>query len=114
MQEAEIRAIQFLEPRKDAAKMLEFVDQTLHQMTFPIQPRVILTQEVGTLMRRNNRFNPSIQQIIDELLSRIAAICNQSLKLKAFQQPLSLRAIMALSGGQTQPQRIAQPIDGHM
>jgi hypothetical protein len=69
-----IGAIQFFEPRKDTAELLDFVHKTFHQMAFPIQPSVVLAHEVGTLVRGNNGLNTPIEQIIDEIVSGIPPI----------------------------------------
>lgn len=110
MQKAEIRTVQFLKPRKNTAKMLDFVDKAFDQMAFPIQPGVVFAQQLGTLVRRNDGLNTPCQQVVNESLRCIASIGNQPLKAKPFQQCLRLRTIVALSSRQTQPQRVAQSI----
>lgn len=83
-------------------------------MTFPVQPGILLAQDIRPLVRRNDGLNAPHQQIINEILSRIAPIRNQSLKIKALEQCLSLLDIVALPRSQTQPQGIAQPIYSDM
>jgi hypothetical protein len=61
VQKAKIRAIQFLKTRKDTPKMLDFVDKTFHQMAFSIEPFIIRSQDFGTLMRRDNRFDATLK-----------------------------------------------------
>ena len=91
--------------------MLDFVDKTFHQMTLSIKPLIIFTQHPGTLVRGNDRFNTTCQQILHKIGGCIATICNQAFKIKAIQQGPGLRDVMALSAGQTQAQGIAQSIN---
>ncbi len=105
--EAEEGAIQFVEAREDAAKMLEFVEATFDEMAFTVEPDVILTLDLGTLMGRNHCFAAALLQIGDEVSASIAAIRHHPLKGEAIKQRLSLRAVMALAGRQAHTQRIA-------
>jgi len=114
VQKAEIRLIHLVEARKDTSKMLELVDQALHQMAFPIQPAVVFAQHFGTLVRRNDRFNTALQQIVDKMGCRIASISDQSFKVKPFQQVLGLGDVVPLACGQAKTQRVPQPIHRHM
>lgn len=114
MQKAKIRPIKFLETRKDTPRVLDFVDKALDQMPFSVEPFIILAQEFGTLMRRDNGFNAALQQIVDKILGGIAAICDETLKIKAFQQLLGLGDVMLLPGSQDRVQGIAQPIHRDM
>jgi hypothetical protein len=70
--------------------MFDFADKTLDQVPFTIQPLVLLTQDFGTLMWKNNGSNASIQQVFDEMSYRIAVIGDQMAEIKAFQQILRL------------------------
>ena len=90
--------------------MLDFIDKTFHQMTFTVDPFVVLTQDVGTLVGRNHSFNTPLQQVVDKMLCRVPTIGQQAIKLKAFQQLIGLGNIMAMSTRQGKAQRVAQTI----
>ena len=90
--------------------MLDFIDKTFHQMTFTVDPFIVLTQDVGTLVGWNHSFNTPFQQVVDKMLGRIPPICQQAIKLKAFQQLIGLGNIMAMSTRQGKAQRVAQTI----
>ena len=94
--------------------MLDFIDETLDQVTFTVQPSVVFAQYVRPLVRRNYRLNASLQEVIDEVCSRVASVGNQAFKLEAFQQVLSLGDVVSLSGGQSKSQRTAKAVDRHM
>src|SRR5258708_32913736 len=94
--------------------MLDFVDITFHQMPFRIQPLVIVPQAFGSLMGWDDGLDTVRQQIVDKILGSIATISNQALKIEPVQQSLSLGTVVALTGGQTQAQRIAQAIHRHV
>ena len=114
MQETKKGAIQLLKTREDTAEMLDLINETFHQMPFTIQPSVVLTQDVCALVRRDNRLNTAIQQVLDKMLSRIAPIRDQAFKIKAFQQRIRLGNIMPLSTTEGEAQRITQPVNGDM
>ena len=65
-------------------------------------------------MGRNDRLNTARQQIVNEILGRIAPISNQSFEIETFQQGFILHTVVALTGGQAQAQGISQTIDRHM
>ena len=90
--------------------MLDFANETLDQMPLTIQPFIVFAQDFGPLMRWNNRLDTSIQQVFDEMGCRIAAIGDQTLKIKAFQQMLRLGNVMALTSSQAKTQRISQSV----
>ncbi len=94
--------------------MLDFVDETFHQMTFTIEPFVIVPQDFGTLMGCDDCLDTVRKQIVDKILGSIATISNQALKIETVQQGLGLGTVVALTGGQTQAQRIAQSIHRHV
>ena len=114
MQETGIRPIQLIKAGKDTPKMFDLANKTLDQMTLPVQPAVIFTQHFCPLMRWNHRLNIAIQQIVDEMCCRIAAISNETLKIKSLQQILCLLDVMALSCCQAQSQWVAQRVNRHM
>ncbi len=90
--------------------MLDFVDKTFHQMPFTIRPSVIVPQDFGSLMGWDDGLDTVRKQIVDKILGSIATISNQALKIEPVQQSLGLGTVVALTGSQTQAQRIAQAI----
>ena len=94
--------------------MLNFVDEALDQVTFAVPPAVVFAHHIRSLVRRDHGFNASVQEVVDEVVSRVASVGNQSFKIEAFQQVLCLGNVVSLSCGQRKSQRTAQTIDGHM
>jgi len=103
--------IQLVEARKDTSKMLDLVDETLNQVSFTIQPRIVFAQDVGSLMRRDYSLDPVLYEIIDKMGSGITAVSDQALKIEAIKQGFSLRDVMTLSSGQHKAQWVSQTID---
>ena len=91
--------------------MLDLANQTLNQVSLTVPPSIVLTQDVGALMRWNNRLNPAIQQVGDEMSRRVASISNHALKIKALQQVLCWSDVMALPCGEAGTQGVPQAID---
>jgi len=114
MQKTEIRSIQFLISRKDSAEMLDFVDETFHQIPLPIERSVIFSLLFGALVWWNHHFYASVKQAVDKILRGIAPIRYNSLKGKAFHQLLSLIDVMSLPRTQAKTQGIALAINGGM
>ena len=79
-QETEIALAQLLKTRKDAAIMLDLVDETLYQMTFLVEVLVILPALLSILARRNDNFRFFVNNHLDEVVSIIGAISDYSLK----------------------------------
>jgi hypothetical protein len=90
--------IQFIEVRKDAPKTLDFIDDAFDREAFRIQSSIIFTQNLGALVRRDDSFNPKLQQVSNEIGCGVATISDQSLKIKSFQQILSLGDVLLLTG----------------
>ena len=107
LDEAEIGAIQFVEAREDAAKVLELVDTTLDQMPFAVEPGIVGTLHLGGLMRRDDRFSAQRLDVGDERRTGIPAISDHALEREAIQQGDCLGTVMALSRRQQHPQRVA-------
>jgi len=90
--------------------MLDFPNQTLDQVPLTVAPFIVLAQHLCPLMRWNDRLNAAFQQIFDEMGCRVASVRDQSLKVKALQQLLSLSDVVALTCGEAEAQRIAQAL----
>ena len=94
--------------------MLDFIDEALDQVTFAVQPSVVLAQYIRPLVRWDHRLNASLQEVIKEVGSRVASVGNQAFKIETFQQVLSLGDVVALSGCQSKSQRTTKTVDSHM
>jgi hypothetical protein len=104
---AEIGAIQFVEAGEDAAKLLEFVDTTLDQMAFAVEPSIVLSLDRGGLMRWNDRLAAAIVHGGNQCGSGIAAVRDDLLEREPIQERFGLGAVVALPSGQQRTQRIA-------
>ena len=109
-----MRGIQFLEPGKDAAEMLELIDETFHQIALAIPPFTVGSFLFGARVRRNHDFYTLFMQAVHERLSRISPISDNPLKVEAFNQFCRLRAVMSLPRAQAETQGLARSIDRQM
>ncbi len=114
MKKTEIRSIQFLKSGKDAAEMLDLIDETFHQMPLAIPPFIVFSLFFGAWMSWYHHFYIPLQQAIHKGLSRISPISDNPLKAKAFNQALRLCDVVGLSRTQAETQGIAQTIHRHM
>ena len=76
--------------------MLDFIDETLHQMALAIPSIIVFLLLFGLLMRRNHDFYALCKQAVHKRLSRIAPIRNIPLNGKAFCQLRSLIDVVSL------------------
>ena len=114
MEKAQVARRQFVEARKDPTEMLDLVDETFNQMTLSVQPAVVVTRLLGTLVRRNDHSCPLLDNPIDQRLSGVAPIGDDVVSAQTLQERLGLGTFVHLSRRQPHTQRIAQPIDGDM
>src|SRR6476660_9205590 len=114
MQKTSITLSQFIETRENPTKMLELIDEALDQMTFSIQPTVILSLQLRALMRRNDCRRATFSNLVNQDLGSVAAIRNHVVAGQTFEQIRGLRNVMNLPSGQVQAQRITQTIDDDM
>ncbi len=103
---AEKGAVQFLETRKDAAKVLEFIEAAFDQMPFALDPRIVLAFDLGALMRWNDRLTAALVQVGDERRSGVAAIRQDFLEGQSGEQCLGLYTVVALARCQNHAQWI--------
>ena len=111
MQKTEITTGKLIKTRKYTPKMLDFVDETFHQVSFPVPPVIIGPSLFGPWVGWNDRFCPTLNNNIEKLLGSIAPISNQPFKVKVFDQRHRLGDVVTLPGGQPQPQGVTQTID---
>jgi hypothetical protein len=95
-------------------KMLDFVDKTLDQMPFTIQPSVIITLGFGALMGWDHGLCLMVNNKGDEFLRGVATVSNDMLRSQVIDQRLRLRNVMAFTTCQMKPQRITQGIRRYM
>ena len=75
---------------------------------------VIFTHLRAILLRRDHGFDASSRDGLNQSGRVVTFIGNQGSRLEAFNQRRRQRAVMALTRGQKQAQRIAQGVDGDM
>ena len=83
-----MRTIRFLNTLKDAPKMLELIDKTFYQMPFLIQPLILFSQDIRSLMWWYHYHDADAprQQIGDKILCSVSTICNQAVKIEPLKQ----------------------------
>ena len=74
LDKAEKGAIQLVETREDATKVLELVETALDQMPLAVEPGIVHPLDLGRLMRRDDRFTALGFDVGDEGRAGIAAI----------------------------------------
>lgn len=107
MDKAEKGAVQFLETREDAAKVLEFIEAAFDQLPFAVDPWIVLAFDLGALMRWNDRLTATLVQGGDEWRSVVAAIRQDFFEGQSGEQCLGLGTVVALSRCQNHAQWIA-------
>ena len=83
-------------------------------MALTIQPLVILTCRLGSLMWWNDRLDSLRCNPVIKFLSGVASVSNDVLKRETLDQFHRLDEVLALPGRQLQTQRITQTIDCDM
>lgn len=76
MDKAQVRAIQLVETREDAAKLFEFVETAFDQVPFAIAPSIVGTPDFGPLMRWDDRFAAALLDVRNQVYCRIPTIRN--------------------------------------
>ena len=94
--------------------MLDFVDETFHQIPLAIEPSIVFSLLFGTRMRWDHHFYASFKQAVHKFLRGIAPIRDNSLKGKAFHQVPGLIDVVSLTRTQAEAQGIDQSINRDM
>src|SRR5262245_9556192 len=100
--------------RGDAAKLLDAVDESLHQVPLFVQVRIVYPRLAAVLLRGNDRLGPARFDKLDQRVAVIAFVRDHGLRLVACQQSLPLGDIGTLSRRESQLHGQAQAADGHM
>jgi hypothetical protein len=87
--------------------MLDFIDETLRQMTLLLPVFVILSALFPVLPRWNNDLDLNVVDHLDKLLGILRTIGDQAFNIKLSDQVSCLRDVMPLSTCQTKTQRIS-------
>ena len=94
--------------------MLDFVDETLNQMTFFIEVLIIITLLSTAGARWDDRFSFRLNNGLKEIVRIIRFVGNDSVKVIVSYQGRPLSHVMALTTGQNEAKWIAQCIYAHM
>lgn len=90
--------------------MLDFVEETLDQMSFFVEMMIVIPLIFAVPPRRDHRYGFFFRNLLQELFRIVRAIRNDALKFKVFDQVSCLSNVMSLSTGQEKAQGIAQCI----
>lgn len=91
--------------------MLDFVDETLHQMAFFVPVKIIIPLLFTPGSGRNDCFGFKLfDQQPDEVIGIIGLVGNQALEIKIKHQGFGLDDVVSLSRREDEPQRVAQSI----
>lgn len=94
--------------------MLDFIDETLHQVPLFVEMAVIVAGLLAVFARRNDRFDFFIHKHLQKISCIVRAIGDQALKFIICDQCVCLSNVMALPSGQKKTQRVPQSIDIYM
>lgn len=101
---------QLVKTREDTPIMLDFVDETLDQMTFPVQMGIIVPYVLAPSARRNNRRRVSVQHPRAKMPGIVAPIGNDVLAGVPGNQGGRLGDVVTLPCSHEETQWIAQAI----
>jgi hypothetical protein len=102
--------VQFFKSRKETPVMLDFVEETLHQMSLFVPMLVIFTLLFAVFSGRDHRLCFLLSDLLQKGIRVIGTVGNRTLELIACNQIFSLRDIMPLPSSQKKAQWIAQSI----
>ena len=117
LQKTEKTAGKFVIAGKHTTKMLDLVDETLHQMPLSVPPAVIgpfSKRAFRSLVRWNHRFHLLRHDPVVKYLGRVPAVSDQPLESESFDKRDGLVQIRSLPGRHCQAQRVAQAVDRDM
>ena len=90
--------------------MLDFVEETIDQVSLLVQVAIIFPLFSAFLAGRDHRFGFFLRNLLQEFFRIIRAIRNYSHEIKICNRVFCLGDIKSLSASQQKPQRIAQGI----
>lgn len=90
--------------------MLDFIEETLDQMSFFVEMTIIFTLIFAVSPRRDYRHRIFFRYLLQELIRIVRAIRDYALKTKVFDQVIRLSNVMSLPTSQEKAQWIAQCI----
>ncbi len=114
VEEAQVPGVQFLKPGEYPAKLLHLVDETLHQMPFPVYLGVIFLRFLPVGTGRYNRDHALLQNGSTQRLGVVPFVRNHILAPVTGDQIMGLGNVMLLSSGQQEPQGIPQSVHAHV
>lgn len=94
--------------------MLDFIDETLRQMTLLVPVFVIISTLFTILPGWNDYFGPAFAEYVEKLLCVIRAVGNQAFKIQFGHQSCRLSNVMPLATRQAKAQGIPQGIHTHV
>ena len=104
----------FFVARRDAAKLLDILEETLDQVAFRIEGVVAVAFDLAVGLGRNDRLDFSTFEAGDEAICVIAFVSQDRLRLNLGDEGFGLRDVVNLSSGEAQRQWIAQGVDHGM
>ena len=93
--------------------MLNLVDETLHQVPFFIPMFVVFTLLLAIGSWWNHRFSPLLGNKLQNLVSIIRFVRQNSVIVVAIEQGFSLRGVMRLTRSQNEAQKITQGVNAN-
>ncbi len=110
MQKARKASVKRIETREETSIVFDLVPKALDQMALPVEPGVVVALGRARFFRRPDRNRPLVLDQGEQGIGIVAPIRNQVVKLQIGDQVGGLSDVVTLAAGQTEAQRIAQPI----
>jgi hypothetical protein len=95
----------------DCTEVLEYVEEPLDEVAFAIEREIASPRGFAICLGRNHRNDAAFGQGVDERISVIGFVAEQSVRIDVLNQRLSAGQIMRLPRGEYQLDGIAQGID---
>ena len=95
----------------DATKVFEFIEEALDQIAFAIKSEIAVARCLSVGLGWNDRGDVSPVESVDERVSIVRLVAEQSLRFNTIEQRLRAGKIVRLTGCQHQLDRIAQGVD---
>ena len=102
--------VQFFKARKETSVMLDFVEETLDQMTLLVQMFIVLSLFLAIFSCQYHRFSAFFGNLLQKSVRIIGTVGKRTLELVVRNQIFRLCDVMPLTAGQKKAQRIAQGI----
>ena len=105
---------EFVVTRGDGAKVLEFVEEAFDEIAFAVEREVAIARGLAIGLRGNHGGDLAPVESVDQRISVISLVADQSLRIDVFDQRRCASQIVRLPGREHQLDGVAKGIDERM